>query len=401
LIHRAATADADFEQASEPMQIPFVDLNAQYSDLRDEIRDAIDDALESMDLLLGPNVLSFESEFASLCRTEHAIGVGSGTDALYLALRACDIGRGDEVITVSHSFFATASAIIMTGATPVFVDVDPATYTIDPAQIRAAITMRTRAIVPVHLYGRMADMASILEIAHEHGLRVVEDACQAHGAEDRLGRAGSLGDAAAFSFYMSKNLGAYGEAGAVTTRSGEIADRVRRLRSHGSDRKYEHLEIGLNSRLDELQAAILRVKLRRVEAWNARRRSHAQRYHAALEGLDVVRPALADGLDHVFHLYVIQVPPGTRDDLQGQLSARGIASGIHYPIPIHRQPALQRTVFSSSGLSATEALSPRILSLPMYPEMTDAQIQYVASSLQEALPRPVQIGASVGARVGS
>jgi dTDP-4-amino-4,6-dideoxygalactose transaminase len=380
------------------MQIPFVDLNAQYAALRDEIGIALNNALEGMDLLLGPNVLAFESELASLCQTEHAIGVGSGTDALYLALRACDVGRGDEVITVSHSFFATASAIIMTGATPVFVDVDPATFTIDPAKIRAAITMRTRAIVPVHLYGRMADMTSIMAIAREHGLRVVEDACQAHGAEDRLGRAGSLGDAAAFSFYMSKNLGAYGEAGAVTTRSAEIADRVRRLRSHGSDRKYEHLEIGLNSRLDELQAAILRVKLRRLEAWNELRRRHARRYDEALEALDVVRPGLGRGLDHAFHLYVIQTPLGVRDDLQRELSARGIASGIHYPIPIHQQPALQRTVYSATDLSVTESLSPRILSLPMYPELTDVQIEYVASTLRDLLPRPVQVGAAAAAQ---
>jgi dTDP-4-amino-4,6-dideoxygalactose transaminase len=373
------------------MQIPFVDLKSQYAALRDEITLAISGALESMDLILGPNVEAFETEFAAFCGVEHAIGVGSGTDALYLALRACDIGRGDEVITVSNSFVATASAILMTGATPVFVDVDARTHTMDPDRLRAAITLNTKAIVPVHLYGRLADMSALLAIAREYGLRVIEDACQAHGAEDRLGRAGGIGDVAAFSFYMSKNLGAYGEAGAVTTRDGQIAERVRRLRNHGSVRRYEHLEVGANARLDEVQAAVLRVKLRHLETWNQRRRHHAARYGESLEGLDVVPPAASGKADHVYHLYVIQVPAASRDEIQKALGARGIATGIHYPIPIHQQPAMQRMVYGSGDMTVTESLAPRILSLPLYAELEGEQIRYVADALRDALPRPVQV----------
>jgi dTDP-4-amino-4,6-dideoxygalactose transaminase len=378
------------------MQIPFVDLKAQLAALRGEIDAALRDALDSMELLLGPNVRAFESELAAFGGVRHAVGVGSGTDALYLALRACDVGRGDEVITASNSFIATAAAIVMTGATPVFVDVDPETQTLDPARIHAAVTLRTRAIVPVHLFGQAADMPAIMEIAREHGLRVIEDACQAHGATCQGQPAGAIGDAAAFSFYMSKNLGAYGEGGAVTTNSDRVAERVRRLRDHGSTRKYEHVELGLNSRLDELQAAVLRVKLRHLAAWNARRRQHAQRYAAALAGLDVVLPTARPGHEHVFHLYVIQTPPGSRDEVQRALAARGVATGIHYPIPIHQQPAMRRTIHAASDLPVTEALAPRILSLPMYPELEEAQIQYVADCLREALPRPASVGALAG-----
>ena len=379
------------------MQIPFVDLKAQRAALRGEIDTALRDALDSMELLLGPNVRAFEAELAAYCGVPHALGVGSGTDALYLALRACDVDRGDEVITASNSFIATAAAIVMAGATPIFVDVDPETQTIDPARIRAAVTLKTRAIVPVHLFGQMADMPAILEIAREHGLRVIEDACQAHGATCQGRPAGSIGDAAAFSFYMSKNLGAYGEAGAVTTGSDQIAERVRRLRDHGSVRKYEHLELGLNSRLDELQAAVLRVKLRHLAGWNARRRQHAERYATALDGLDVVLPTTRDGNEHVFHLYVILTPPGSRDAIQRTLGERGVATGIHYPIPIHQQPAMQGAIHASTDLPITEALAPRILSLPMYPELEEAQIQYVADCVRDALPRPVRVGPLVAA----
>jgi dTDP-4-amino-4,6-dideoxygalactose transaminase len=369
------------------MGIPFVDLKAQYATLRDEIEPALTAALESMELLLGPNVRAFESEFARYCESDDAIGVGSGTDALYLALRACDIGRGDEVITVSNSFMATASAIVMTGATPVFVDVDPETQTLDPDKLQAAITLRTMAIVPVHLFGQMADMAPIVQIAQQHRLRVVEDACQAHGARYGGRRAGSIGDAAAFSFYMSKNLGAYGEAGAVTTSSSEIAERVRRLRDHGSERKYEHVDIGLNSRLDELQAVVLRAKLRHLDAWNSLRRRHAERYEEALRDLDLVLPITRHGAEHVFHLYVVQLPLGTRTEVQRILTEAGVATGVHYPVPIHQQPVMQRTVAGYTDLTTTEHLAPRILSLPMFPELQDAQIDAVAESLRDALAR--------------
>ncbi|MGE3270346.1 MAG: DegT/DnrJ/EryC1/StrS family aminotransferase [Chloroflexota bacterium] len=388
--------------------IPFVDLKAQYAALRGELNSALHDALESMHLVLGPNVADFEVEFARFCHVEHAIGAGSGTDALYLALRACGVRAGDEVITVSNSFFATAEAIALLGATPVFVDVDPATALLDPSRLRAAITPRTRAIVPVHLYGQMADMQPIMKIAREHGLMVVEDACQAHGASDRGLRAGSVGDAAAFSFYMSKNLGAYGEAGAVTTRSQEIADTVRMLRNHGSERKYEHHAIGINSRLDEVQAAVLRVKLRHLKGWNNLRRHHAGRYSALLSdtfGVDraaeIRSPEIRAGADHVFHLYVVQVPAGARDAIQQRLAERGIATGVHYPIPIHRQPALAHTAAAGADLPVTDRLAPTILSLPMFAELDDAQVRRVVTALRDALPRPVQVGPAATSTVAA
>lgn len=362
------------------MQVPFVDLKAQYRPIRDEIIVAIGESLEGMELLLGPNVRAFEAEFAEYCRARHAIGVANGTDALYLALRACGVGPGDEVITVSHSFIATAEAIVHLGASPVYVDVDPATYTLDPAQLEAAIGPRTRAIVPVHLYGQMADMDPIMAIARQYGLAVVEDACQAHGAEYKGRRAGSIGDAAAFSFYMGKNLGAYGDAGAITTNSRAVAEHVRLLRDHGSRVKYAHEEMGSNSRLDELQAAVLRVKLAYLDEWNARRRDHAQFYAELLADPEIVLPASNPDALHVYHLYVIQVE--NRERVREALADRGIATGIHYPTPIHRQAASRGIGRVAGALRVTDALAGRILSLPMYPELAPAQLSYIASCLQ-------------------
>jgi dTDP-4-amino-4,6-dideoxygalactose transaminase len=362
-------------------QVPFVDLRAQYRRLRREVLAAIDDALDSMQLFLGPNVRAFEDEFAAYCGVQHAVGVGSGTDALYLALRACGIGPGDEVITVAHTFIATVEAIVQTGAVPVFVDVDPDTYTLDPTRIEAALSPRTRAIVPVHLYGQMADMGPIMEVAQRHGLLVVEDACQAHGAEYRGRRAGSIGDAAAFSFYMSKNLGAYGEAGAVTTNSRSIATTVAILRNHGSTSKYEHAELGVNSRLDELQAVVLRVKLRHLDEWVARRRRHAALYANLLQHTPVKLPVTRGGATHVYHLFVVQVDD--RDQVRQGLEARSVSCGVHYPVPLHRQPALQGIGRISEDLKVTETLASRILSLPMFPELTKQQVQYVATILEE------------------
>ena len=364
-------------------RIPFVDLKAQYRNIGPEIRAAMNQVLESMDLLLGPNVRAFEEEFATFCQARYAIGVNSGTDALALALRACGIQPGDEVITPANSFIASAAAIVQIGAIPVFVDVDSETFTIDPDLLEAAITPRTRAVVPVHLYGQMADLSRVMEIARRHGLAVVEDACQAHGAEDRGLRAGSVGDAAAFSFYVSKNLGAYGDAGAVTTNSRAIAEQVRRLRDHGSLHKYEHEEFGLNSRLDELQAAVLRVKLRYLEAWNAQRIAAAARYDEVLAELDVVLPRVRSGARHVFHLYVIQTDE--RDRVRESLEARGVATGIHYPIPIHRQAACQDAGRIHGRLDVTDGLAGRILSLPIYAEIESEQIHYVAECLRASL----------------
>lgn len=375
------------------MQIPFVDLRAQYQALRPEIVAAIEDVLGGMQLAGGPNTRAFEAELAAYCGVEHAIGVGSGTDALYLALRACGIGPGDEVITVSNTFFATAEAIALLGAVPVYVDVDPETYTLDPSKLEAAIGPRTRAIVPVHLYGQLADMDAIMAVAAAHDLMVVEDACQAHGARDHRGRrAGSIGDAAAFSFYMSKNLGAYGEGGAVTTRSANIANAVRLIREHGAPRKYEHEVVGVNSRLDEIQAAVLRIKLRHLDVWNDRRRAHAAAYDAMLRvsGAPAQPPALPDGQQHVFHLYVVEVDE--RDRVRDELAERGIATGVHYPIPIHRQQASHGLGRVAGDLAVTERAAERILSLPMYPELTPAQIEHVVSCLaQSTSTHPIAI----------
>jgi len=367
--------------------VPFVDLRAQYRSIEAEVLEAIRDALESMELLLGPNVHAFEQEFADYCGVRHAIGVANGTDALYLALRACGVGLGDEVITVSHTFIATVEAIVNVGAIPVFVDVDPDTYTMDPSKIEAAITPRTRAILPVHLYGQPADMDAILPIAHRHGLAVIEDACQAHGATIRGRRVGSFGDAAAFSFYMGKNLGAYGDAGAVTTNSQALAECVRRLRDHGSVRKYEHVEMGVNSRLDEIQAAVLRVKLKYLDDWNARRRAHAEAYARVLSDLPVVLPTVRPGVEHVWHLYVIQVDE--RDRVREVLARRGVSTGIHYPIPVHLQKAAKGVGRLAGDLAVTERVARRILSLPMFPEMSGVQVAYVADCLRRVTAQEV------------
>jgi dTDP-4-amino-4,6-dideoxygalactose transaminase len=367
---------------AQTMQIPFVDLKAQYGAIREEVQAAMLDVLDGMELVLGPNLRAFEAEFAEYCQAKYAIGVAQGTDALMLALRACGVGPGDEVITVAHTFIATSEAIVQLGAIPVYVDIDPATYTLDPACLEAAIGPRTRAVVPVHLYGQMADMDAIMAIARRHGLAVVEDACQAHGAEDQGRRAGSIGDAAAFSFYPSKNLGAYGDGGAVTTNSRAIAECVQRLRDHGSVRKYEHQEMGWNSRLDEIQAATLRVKLRYLDEWNARRQAHAEIYAEMLEDLDLALPATRPGASHVYHLYVIQTE--ARDFGQRVLGNLGIATGIHYPTPVHLQPASLGIGRVAGDLRVTEWVAPRVLSLPMYAEMEATQLNYVTNNMRRA-----------------
>lgn len=365
------------------MEIPFVDLKAQYATIRNEIAAGFDEALTSMNLLLGPNVRAFEVEFADYCQARYALGVANGTDALYLALKACGVGAGDEVITVSHSFIATAEAIVNLGAVPVYVDVDPETYTLDPARLTPAITSKTRAIIPVHLYGQMADMDPIMEIARQYGLVVIEDACQAHGAEYKGRRAGSIGDAAAWSFYMGKNLGAYGDAGAITTNSKAVADHIRLLRDHGSKVKYEHDEMGINSRLDELQAVVLRVKLPYLDQWNAARRAHADTYRRLLEEAYVTLPAEASYGKHVYHLFVIQTDD--RDRVREVLASHGIATGIHYPIAIHDQIASRSIGRVVGSMKVTDSLAPRILSLPMYAELESDQLEFVSGALRNTM----------------
>jgi len=365
------------------MHIPFVDLKAQYAFLAPEVQQAILNVLERGDFVLGEAVALFESEFAAYCGVEYAVGLDSGTSALELSLRAIGIGAGDEVVTVANTFIATATAISCTGARPVFVDIDPRTYNMDVSQIEEAITARTKAIIPVHLYGQPADMDPILEIAQKHNLAVIEDACQAHGAKYKGRRVGSLGQAAAFSFYPSKNLGAYGDGGMLVTKDQAIAERVRMLRNHGQREKYQHLVQGYNRRLDSIQAAILRVKLGHLDEWNASRRRCAQMYNELLGRDLVVTPIEADYAEAVYHLYVIRAQE--RDGLQAHLRSRGIETGIHYPIPIHKQPAYQDLAYDKLRLPVTEACGREILSLPMYPELGVEAIGGVVEAIKDFL----------------
>lgn len=360
--------------------IPLVDLRAQYRQIREEIRASIDGVLEGMELVLGPATQRFEQEFAAYCGTRHGMTVGNGTDALHLALRACGVSPGDEVITVSNTFVATVEAIELTGAQAVLVDIDPRIGTMDAGKVEVAIGPRTRAIVPVHLYGHPVDMTPILEIAARYQLRVVEDACQAHGAEYRGQRVGSLGDLGCFSFYCSKNLGAFGEGGAAITNDDGLAERVRLLRNHGSPEKYLHTTFGLNARLDEIQAAILQVKLQYLDRWNERRRQLAVQYSAGLNGLDLEVPVTADWARPVFHLYAVRT--SRRDDLLEWLRARGIGAAVHYPIPIHRQPGYGHVRQGPGSLAVAERWARETLSLPLYPEMTEDDIEYVVAAVR-------------------
>jgi len=360
--------------------VPFVDLKAQYRSIKDEVRDAIDEVLESQHFVLGPNVKAFEEEFAAYSEAQYAVGVNTGTSALHLALLAAGIGPGDEVITVPFTFVASVAAIEYCGAMPVFVDIDPVTYTMDPSLIEAAITPRTKAILPVHLYGQMADMDPIMEIARRHGLIVLEDACQAHGAEYKGRRAGSIGDLAAFSFYPGKNLGAYGEGGAVTTSSAEYARTIRMLRDWGAERKYFHQLKGYNFRLEELQAAILRVKLRHLEAWTEARRAHAQRYAELLAMAPVATPTESDDARHVYHVYAVRA--ADRTGLQQFLTERGVQTGIHYPIPVHLLEAHADLGYKRGDFPHSERAADEVLSLPMFAELTDEQQQQVAEAIR-------------------
>ncbi|HEV2250426.1 MAG TPA: DegT/DnrJ/EryC1/StrS family aminotransferase [Candidatus Limnocylindria bacterium] len=364
--------------------IPLVDLKAQYRTIRDEVRAAIDDVLEGMQLTIGPNVKAFDQEFAAFCGAKHAIGVGSGTDALQLAIRALGISAGDEVITVSHTFFATVEAILYSGARPILVDIDERTFNMDFAAAAQAITPRTKAIMPVHLYGRTVDLKPLLALAKERGLQIIEDACQAHGAAlDTGARAGASGRVSAFSFYCSKNLGAYGEAGSITTNDDALATELRSLREHGQSTRYYHPVVGYNARLDEIQAAILRIKLRKLPEWNARRLAIARHYNDRLNGSGVVAPEIPEGGRHVFHCYVVRVPDGKRDALRQYLSDRGIGTGVHYPVPIHLQEASAFLGYRQGDFPVTERIAGEVVSLPMYAELTDAQVDTVASAVRE------------------
>jgi len=367
--------------------IPFVDLKSQYLSIKQEVDAAILKTIESCAFTLGPDVAAFEKEFASYCTVKHGIAVNNGTSALHLALLAANIGEGDEVITVPFTFVASVAAIYYSRATPVFVDIDPRTFTMDPAKIEAAITPRTKAILPVHLYGQCADMDPILAIAKKHNLIVIEDACQAHGAEYKGRRAGSMGDMGAFSFYPGKNLGAYGEGGLVSTNNDEFNRTIRMLRDWGAEKKYHHVLKGYNYRMEGIQGAVLRVKLKYLEGWTEQRRAAAANYAKFFAGSNVRIPEALPHNRHVFHVYAIRT--AHRTEWMDALNKQGIASGIHYPIPVHLLPAYADLGYKAGDFPHSEQAANETMSLPMFPELTAQQCQTVATAvkaLAEAKP---------------
>lgn len=366
------------------MKVPFLDLKVQYRTLRTEIDEAIGQVFEQAAFSGGTFVAGFEKEFASFCGSPYAIGVGSGTEALWLALCALGVNPGDEIITVPNSFIATAEAISLCGARPVFVDVEESTYNMDPALLESAITPRTKAVIPVHLFGQTADMDPILKIAARHGLFIIEDACQAHGAEYKGIKAGSMGEAGCFSFYPGKNLGAYGEAGMVVTKDPALAEKVRMIRDHGQSQKYHHHRIGWNARMDGIQGAVLNVKLKRLTQWNEARRRNAHRYHALLGEIpDLAIPHEAPYGRHVYHIYAIRVR--NRDRLIALLAEGGIACGIHYPVPIHLQQAYGFLNLQEGSFPVAERCAKEFVSLPMFPELSDKQVEYVSQRVKQNL----------------
>jgi dTDP-4-amino-4,6-dideoxygalactose transaminase len=370
------------------MTVPFQDLRAQYHAIKPEIDEAVGRVLENSTFILGPEVAGFEEDFAAYCGTAHAIGLNSGTSALHLALLAAGIGAGDEVITVPYTFVATVAAVCYAGATPVYVDIEPDSFNMDPRQIEAAITPRTKAILPVHLYGQPADMDPILDIARRHGLLVIEDAAQAHGAHYKGRRAGSMGHMAAFSFYPGKNLGAYGEGGAVVTGNPEYARVIRMLRDWGCDRKYFHKLRGYNYRMEGLQGAILRVKLRHLDAWTEARRARALDY-ARLLGSAVKVPREMPYARHVYNVYAIRV--ANRPAVKQALEAAGVQYGVHYPLPLHLQEAYRDPRYGEGSFPIAETIAREVLSLPIFPGMTTAQVEYVSAAIMRQ-PEPVPAG---------
>jgi dTDP-4-amino-4,6-dideoxygalactose transaminase len=361
------------------MDVPYFDLKAQYGGIRDEILGALDRACRDAAFILGPEVALFEREFATYCEAKHCVALNSGTSALHLALLAAGVGPGDEVITTPNTFIATAEAISYTGARPVFVDIDPATANLDPARVERAVTNRTKAIIPVHLYGRPADLDALVEIGQRRRLPVIEDACQAHGARWRGRRVGGFGLAASWSFYPAKNLGAYGEAGALTTNDDRVAELTRALRDHGSTRRYYHDRIGWNYRMDGFQGAILRVKLRHLEAWTKRRLEITRLYRDRLTGSRVDWPRDDERGESAYHLFAVYVE--NRDAVRAALEARGVHTAIHYPVPVHRQDAYAWLGHGQGSFPHTERACERVMSMPLYPEMRLEQAEYAAATL--------------------
>lgn len=366
------------------MNVPFLDLRAHHAPLREEIDAAIKEVIDNSAFAGGPFVARFEEEFADYCESRYAVGLGSGTEALWLTLLALGVAPGDEVITVPLTFIATAEAITYCGATPVFVPISESTYTMDPLALRAAITPRTKAIIPVHLFGQSADMEPIVEVAREHGLYVIEDACQAHGALYKGRKTGSLGDAGCFSFYPGKNLGAFGDAGAVVTNDNKLQEKIRILRDHGQVRKYHHAMLGWNCRMDGIQAAVLRIKLRHLDSSNILRRSHAAHYNRLFDGMEeIARPFEAEYARHVYHVYAIRVQ--NRDEVARYMEASGIGCGIHYPVPVHVQECYRSLGHLPGTFPISERCAAEFISLPIFPELTPAQVEMVAGTMKAAV----------------
>ena len=369
--------------APAPTRVPFMDLRAQFAHLRSEVLPALEVVASSANYVLGPSVANFEEEFARFVGVKHCVGVNSGTSALHLALIAADVGPGDEVLTVPMTFIATSWSISYVGARPVFVDVDPLTYTMDVAQVEARITSKTKAILPVHLYGQPADLGPLLEISRRHGIPLIEDAAQAHGATYQGKSTGSLGLCGCFSFYPGKNLGAYGEAGAVVTNDSKLAARMRSLRDHAQETRYHHNELGFNYRMDGFQGAVLRIKLKHLSDWTARRRELAERYSRLLSELPLQLPGVAARRSPVWHLYVVLHPE--RDRIRLELEAAGVQTGLHYPIPLHLQKAYQHLGYKAGDFPVAERVGRECLTLPLFPEMTEEQQDAVAAALKEAV----------------
>jgi dTDP-4-amino-4,6-dideoxygalactose transaminase len=372
----------------EIRKIPLVDLKRQYLSIKEEVDEVMAKVIEREAFTLGDELESFEESFAKYCGTAFAVGVGSGTEALHLTLKALGIGQGDEVITVPNTFVATVEAILMCGARPVFVDVDERTYNMDISQLEKVLTERTKAIIPVHLYGQPAEMDEIMNFACEHGLKVVEDACQAHGAKYGGKRVGSFGDAGCFSFFPSKNLGAFGDGGMIVTDKRNLAERIKRLRHHGHVDKFTHLEPGFCSRLHNLQAAVLSVKLKYLEDWNRKRRRLASIYTRLLSNFLVKTPLIHEKAEHVFHLYVVRVKE--RDNLREFLNKSGIQTGIHYPIPVHLQPAYRSLGYRKESFPVAETLAKQIISLPLFPEMREEEVGVVVDAFKEFFHQSVR-----------
>lgn len=365
------------------MQIPFGNLAQEYQDLKPEIDTAINSVLTSGWFILGKHLQDFESAYAQYCGVKYCVGVASGTEAIYLALKAIGVGDGDEIITVAHTAVPTVSAISMTGATPVFVDILPNTLLINIAQVVSKITKKTKAVIPVHLYGQMVPMKPLLDLAEKHRIPVIEDAAQAHGSSYLGNKSGTYGIMGCFSFYPSKNLGCYGDGGAIVTNQAKLYERLLMLRNYGQKQRYIHLTEGVNSRLDEIQAAILQVKLNYLDTWNKRRQQIANLYNSLLNTRNVIVPAIAENCNHIYHLYVIRVNRAKRDGLQAYLKDNGIDTLIHYPIPVHIQQAYAHLDYHKGSLPTTEKIAHEIISLPIYPQLRDDQVEYIAGKINK------------------